>query len=101
MAARASFSIAVISSGVRFRRTLDDLPFSCFVSTASSTSTDAVMRRTRPAGFRTWRVFLLTAKVELSDFELWLSIDESTLGMTVVLAATLLAGTLLAGIALA
>src|SRR5271168_85881 len=82
MAARASFSMAAISSVVRFRRTLvDGLPFSCLVSIASSTSTDAVMRRTRPAGFKTWRVLLLTAKVELSDFELWLSIDENTLGL--------------------
>ena len=59
---------------------------------ASSISTDAVMRRTRPAGFRTWRIFLLTAKVELSDFELWLSMAESTLetlGVTAVLPGAL------------
>src|SRR5271165_4466723 len=81
MAARASFSIAVISSGVRFRRTTEDFPFSCLVSASSSTSTDAVIRRTRPAGVRTWRIFLLTANVELSDLELWLSIAEKRLEM--------------------
>ena len=70
MAARASFSMAFISSGVRFLRTGFDLPLSCLISIASSTSTEAVMRRTRPAGISTWRMFLLTAKVELSDFEL-------------------------------